>query len=251
MADESDTLASFPAPFSVLVIGASGGIGAALTARLLAEAKVSEVHAASRRPLQIEHPKLRCGFVDLMQEETLAALARRPFAAPLRLIIIAAGVLHDAEGLRPEKRLADLDPARLARNFAVNAIGPALAFKHFAPLLPRDGKAALTALSARVGSISDNRLGGWYGYRAAKAALNQLIRTSAIEIAARRREALCVGLHPGTVDTGLSRPFQAGVAAEKLFSPAFSAARLLAVLDGLGPEHSGGVFAWDGSRVPD
>jgi len=251
MADEIDTLTSFPAPFCALVIGASGGVGAALTARLLTEAKVVEAHALARRPLEIKHPKLRCGFVDLMREETLAALAQRSFAAPVRLIIVATGLLHDGEGMRPEKRLADLDPARLARSFAINATGPALAFKHLAPLLPRDGKAVLAALSARVGSISDNRLGGWYGYRAAKAALNQLIRTSAIEIGARRREALCVGLHPGTVDTGLSKPFQTGVAADRLFSPAFAAARLLAVLDGLVPADSGGVFAWDGSRVPD
>ncbi|MBE7219847.1 MAG: SDR family oxidoreductase, partial [Caulobacteraceae bacterium] len=161
----------------------------------------------------------------------------------------ATGLLH--EGARgPERALKALDPAWLARSFALNTIGPALAFKHFAPLLPRQGRSVIGALSARVGSISDNRAGGWYGYRASKAALNMIIRCAAIEIARSRPEALCVGLHPGTVDSGLSQPFQSGVAPGKLFTPAHAAERLLAVVDGLDAAASGRCFAWDGAEIP-
>ena len=138
----------------------------------------------------------------------------------------------------------------LQRCFAVNAIGPALVAKHVLPLLPRQGKSVFAALSARVGSISDNRLGGWYGYRASKAALNQLIRTLAIELARQRKDAVCVALHPGTVDSALSRPFQGGVSENKLFAPAFAAERLLSVIDEIDASASGQLLAWDGQVIP-
>ena len=143
-----------------------------------------------------------------------------------------------------------LTGAAMETAFRRNATGPALVAKHFLPLLARDRKAAFAALSARVGSIEDNRLGGWYAYRASKAALNMLIRTLSIELARSHRHALCVGLHPGTVDTALSKPFQSGVPPEKLFPPAQSARHLLAVLDRLTAEDSGSVYAWDGRRIP-
>ena len=134
--------------------------------------------------------------------------------------------------------------------FAVNAIGPALVAKHFLPLLPRHGRSVFASISARVGSIEDNRLGGWYSYRASKAALNMLLKTYSIELKRRAPSAICVGLHPGTVDTALSKPFQGGVAPGKLFSPTQSAAYLLRVIDGLTPADNGAVFAWDGSQIP-
>ncbi len=220
------------------MIGASGGIGAALADQLAADPRVSLVHRFSRRT---EVP------LDLTDEASIAAAAAT--VAEPRLVIVATGLLHDSEQA-PEKRLADLDPVRLARLFQVNTIGPALVLKHFAPRIPRDGKAVLAVLTARVGSIADNHLGGWYGYRASKAAANQMVRTAAVELAARRREAICVALHPGTVDTALSAPFQRGVAPQKLFTPAFSAQRLLAVIDGLGPADTGRFFAWDGQPIP-
>ena len=138
----------------------------------------------------------------------------------------------------------------MATAFRLNTTGPALVAKHFLPLLARDRKAAFAALSARVGSIEDNGLGGWYAYRASKAALNMAIKTLSIELARRYPLALCVGLHPGTVDTALSKPFQAGVPQERLFSPAQSARHLLSVLDELTAEDSGKLFAWDGRRIP-
>ena len=136
----------------------------------------------------------------------------------------------------------------MAQAFAINAIGPALLFKHFLPLLPRNGKSVFATLSARVGSIGDNRLGGWFSYRASKAALNQIVRTAAVELGRSHREAICVALHPGTVDTRLTLPFRkAGLDVQ---SPDCAAERLLAAIDKLGPEHSGGFFDHRGSAVP-
>ncbi|MBC7638080.1 MAG: SDR family oxidoreductase, partial [Acetobacteraceae bacterium] len=165
----------------------------------------------------------------------------------LRLIIDATGFLHN-DRFKPEKSLRQLDPAHLAYSFAVNATGPALVMKHFLPLLAADERAVFATLSARVGSISDNHLGGWYSYRAAKAALNQLMRTAAIELARTRKHAICVALHPGTVETDLSRPFaKAGL---DLQTPAQSAQRLLAVIDGLTPAQTGLLFDHMGKQIP-
>lgn len=199
---------------------------------------MARVHGFSRRS---ETP------IELTDEASIAAAAEAVDAP--RLVIVATGLLH-SEGRGPEKRLADLDPAFLGEAFAVNAIGPALVMKHFAPRMPREGKAVLAVLTARVGSIADNRSGGWYGYRAAKAAANQLVRTAAIEIGARRPNAICVALHPGTVDTPLSAPFQRNVPDGKLFTPGFAASRLLSVIDGLSPADNGSFLAWDGQVIP-
>jgi NAD(P)-dependent dehydrogenase (short-subunit alcohol dehydrogenase family) len=236
-------LASLPRPCRAAVVGASGGIGAGI-AEALAVGGI-EVHALSRRPVTPQS-----GLLDLTDEASIAAaceaLAGDP---PLRLAIVATGLLHDGT-LRPEKSLAALDAERLARSFAVNTIGPALVAKHVLPLLPREGKSVFAVLSARVGSIADNRLGGWYGYRASKAALNQIVRTLAIEIRRTRPEAIVVALHPGTVETPLSAPFRGGVSAERLFAPEVAADHLLRVVDGLHAENSGGFFAWDGKPIP-
>ena len=152
--------------------------------------------------------------------------------------------------MQPEKRLADVSPVSLQRSFAVNAVGPLLVAKHFQGLLDREARAVFASLSARVGSIGDNRLGGWYAYRSAKAAQNMVTRNLSIELRRRARGVICVALHPGTVDTGLSRPFQSNVPEERLFSPERAAQQLLAVIDGLRPEDNGGFVAWDGQPIP-
>ena len=216
-----------------VVIGARGGIGAALVEALAEEG--TEVRGFAR-------PEL-----DILDEASLAAAAAS-LPAPPSLVLVATGMLHDGEH-GPEKSLRELDSDRLARSFEVNAIGPALVAKHFLPLLPKGQRSVFAVLSARVGSITDNRLGGWYGYRASKAALNQLIRTVAIEMKRVNDRAIVVGLHPGTVDTKLSKPFQANVAPGQLFDPARAAVQLLDVVDGLGVKDSGNLLAWDGSTI--
>ncbi len=220
---------------TAVVIGATGGIGAALAAAL----------GAAGTPV-IRLGRTTAPRLDLLDEASIQQAAA--FCGPgLTLVIDATGFLHD-DRFQPEKSLRQLDSAHLAHSFAINATGPALLMKHFTPLLAREGRAVFATLSARVGSISDNRLGGWYSYRAAKAALNQLMRSAAIELARTRRNVICVGLHPGTVDTGLSGPFaKSGLDVQ---TPAQSAERLLGVLAGLTPEQSGLVFDHLGAVVP-
>ena len=152
--------------------------------------------------------------------------------------------------MRPERRLADVTPEHLQRAFAVNAIGPLLVAKHVQALLPRRDRAVFASLSARVGSIGDNRLGGWYAYRASKAAQNMITLNLSIELRRRARGIICVGLHPGTVDTELSRPFQHNVPADRLFTPQRAARQLLDVIHGLEPADNGGFFAWDAQPIP-
>jgi len=230
---------SLPAGYRALVIGASGGIGAAVCEALAADPRCGGIDRLARR----DDP----GF-DITDEAAVAAQAERfqRDGAQFALIFDATGALTIA-GDGPEKSLRQLDPAALARAFAVNAIGPALLVKHFSPLLPRAGKCLVASLSARVGSIGDNGFGGWYGYRASKAALNQILRTAAIEIGRKRPEAVCVALHPGTVATPLTEPYSAG---RERVSPERAAHRLLHVLDDLTPAQTGGFFAYDGAPVP-
>jgi NAD(P)-dependent dehydrogenase (short-subunit alcohol dehydrogenase family) len=227
---------------AAVVIGATGGIGAAIVEALIEEGGFATVHALGRT-------MTGDGHIDLEDESSIAAAAARIARGPVPgLVIVATGLLHDGE-LGPEKTLRDLDPAWLARNFAVNAIGPALVAKHFLPLMPRTGRSVFAALSARVGSISDNKLGGWYGYRASKAALNMLIRTLAIEERRRNDRAIVVALHPGTVDTDLSRPFQGNVRPGTLFTADRAALQLLDTLDGLRPPDSGKLFDYEGVEI--
>ncbi len=243
------SLSSFGEDIRTAVIGAHGGIGAALCEELAACRSVSRVIRLSRHTGEQHDINIS---LDLEDEESIAAAATavKARADSLNLVIVASGILHRDEGLQPEKTWRSLSADAMETAFRINTIGPALVAKHFLPLLAREGKSVFAALSARVGSITDNELGGWYAYRSSKAALNMLIKTLAIELARRNLDALCVGLHPGTVDTALSQPFQRGVAPKQLFTPQRSAHHLLQVVEDLGPSDSGGLFAWDGSRIP-
>ncbi|WP_210358868.1 SDR family oxidoreductase [Sphingomonas beigongshangi] len=231
-----------PPVSAAIVIGASGGIGAALVEALRDEATYDVVRALSRSAIGDDH-------IDLENEASIAAVAATIAAGPApELVIVASGLLHDGdEG--PEKTYRDLDGAWLARTIAVNAIGPALVAKHLLPLMPRTGRTVFAILSARVGSISDNRLGGWYGYRMAKAAVNQLVRTLSIEERRRNDRSIVVGLHPGTVDTALSKPFQGNVRPGTLFTPDRAASQLLDVIDGLKTPDTGKVFDHEGKEI--
>lgn len=238
-----------------MVVGGSGGVGGALARALVENPAYDQIVVLSRqRPAYCSAPESQGRLVwiaaDILDEDSLAEAARRIglLGAPA-LILIATGILHD-ERLTPEKTMRTLNAEALSRIFLVNAVGPALAAKHLLPLTPRDQPSVLAALSARVGSIGDNQLGGWYGYRASKAALNMLIHTLAIEHRRTRPLGICVALHPGTVDTALSAPFQGPGMAQRLFTPEHSAAALLAVVDGLGPDANGGFYAWDGAPIP-
>jgi len=234
------------------VFGASGGIGKALVARLSASSRYSRVFALSRKPpASLDGRAVTYLPFDLTDEASVAKAATLMAQhGPLDLVMLATGILHDADRVRPEKSWSALDPAVMERVFAINAIGPALIAKHMLPLLAKDRRAIFAALSARVGSIGDNRLGGWHSYRASKAALHMLIRNFAIEFARRNPQGLVVALHPGTVDTSLSQPFQRNVSPDTLLTPDQSASHLLALLDGLEPRHSGAAFAWDGQPIP-
>ena len=240
-------LHSFGRPVHALVAGANGAIGGALVDMLAACPEVESILACSRNPQANANPKVTLRQVEMLDEASI--MMALDGIERIDLTIVATGMLHAPGGPQPEKSWRALDRSTLMQSFAANAVGPALLAKHVLPLLPREGKAVFAALSARVGSISDNQLGGWYGYRASKAALNQLIRTASIELARSRPHAICVALHPGTVDSALSRPFQAGVAASKLFTPAMAAQQLLAVIDTLEPNHTGQLIAWDGSVI--
>lgn len=187
--------------------------------------------------------------LNLLDEDSIRHCAQTVHdnGLPLRLLVDATGYLH-SESHRPEKSWQQLDPTHMARHFAINAIGPALLMKHFLPLLARDGKSVFATLSAKVGSIGDNQLGGWYSYRASKAALNQLVRTAAIELRRKHPDALCVALHPGTVTTALSAPF--AKTALEVKTPEEAALRLLTVIDSLTAAKSGGFFHHDGTPLP-
>lgn len=224
---------------SAVVIGASGGIGAALVEAL----ETAGGHA-------VVHPLSRSGTgLDLEEEASIAAAAQGVAdGPPPALVLVATGVLHGDHA--PERTYRALSAEHLLRDYRLNAVGPALVAKHFLPLMPRTGRSVFGALSARVGSIGDNRLGGWYSYRASKAALNQLLHTASIELQRLNPAATVLALHPGTTDTALSRPFQSNVPPGKLFEPAFAAQCVIDQVGRTGPADSGSFWGWDGQRIP-
>ncbi len=227
-----------------IVIGSGGGLGAALLAQLERDGVYASALGMGRAT-QVS--------VDYLSEASIASAAQSiaalcaDSALELRLLIVATGFLHGAQG-QPERSLAGLDAAYLEHVFRINTLGPALVMKHFLPLLPKSGRCVAGFLSARVGSIGDNALGGWYGYRASKAALNQLVKTASIELTRRNKESICVALHPGTVSTALSQPFaKTGL---NVRPPEVAAADLLRVLNGLRPVDTGALIDYQGLTLP-
>jgi NAD(P)-dependent dehydrogenase (short-subunit alcohol dehydrogenase family) len=221
---------------AAVVIGASGGIGAAVARQLEGSGRFAVVHALSRAGT---------GF-DLEDEASIAAAAARVAEGPApALVFVATGVLH--HGHEPERSWRALDADHLLRDYRINAVGPALVAKHFLPLLPRDRRAVFTALSARVGSIGDNRLGGWHSYRASKAALNMILRNLAVELGRTHPQAVVVCLHPGTVATAFTAKY---LGTHPAVPPDEAAQNLLAVLDSLTPAQTGGFFDAQGRVVP-
>ena len=251
---------SFEDPIVAVVIGSNRGIGLAFVQQLLMSSMVDTVYAGCRNlgsardlddAVKTYGARVVPIAVDVTSSESIEDLANRlEFdGAQPNLVVNCAGLLLDRE-LQPEKRLEDVTLDGLRRSFDVNSIGPVLLMKALKQLIPNQQRVVIANLSARVGSLSDNKLGGWYGYRASKAAQNMFTRNIAIELGRRNKKLVCVGLHPGTVDTDLSRPFQRSVPAQSLLSADTSAKRLLDVIDSLSPEESGGFYAYDGSRIP-
>jgi NAD(P)-dependent dehydrogenase (short-subunit alcohol dehydrogenase family) len=243
-----------------LVVGASRGIGLALVRKQLEDEKVRRVIATFRPPngpggleaLDKRHgEKLIALPLDVTDDDSLGGFARRmgAIAGGFDMAIHAAGLLHE-NAIQPEKSIDHCDRSSLLHLFEVNSLGPLLLARAILPLQARRRHFTFAALSAMVGSIGDNRLGGWYGYRASKAALNQFIRTLANECRLRHPNATILAIHPGTTDTDLSRPFQKNVPAEKLYSTGQTAARILAVVEAAGSDRSGAFLNWDGREIP-
>ncbi|MEH2348384.1 MAG: SDR family NAD(P)-dependent oxidoreductase [Nostoc sp.] len=243
-----------------LIVGANQGIGLGFVKNLLQDEKIAKVYATYRQKNAAEEllslvekysDKLICLEMDITDELQIleAVQTIRTQVDKLHLVISCVGLLHE-DTLQPEKSLREINSENLLRYFQINSIGAVLLTKHLLPLLRHGERSVFASISAKLGSIGDNKLGGWYGYRASKAALNMFMRTAAIEYKRSCPKALIVTLHPGTTDTRLSRPFQKNVPAEKLFSVERTVTQLLAVIEQLQEGDSGQFFSWDGSRLP-
>jgi NAD(P)-dependent dehydrogenase (short-subunit alcohol dehydrogenase family) len=234
----------------IVVVGASGGIGQALIHQLASDPRIVAIYGLSRHkyipalPAAVHYEHIAIDYTD----ESSISQAATQLPKIIDRVIVATGFLHNDQ-LRPEKTFKQISPENITQNMLVNVIGPSLAAKHLLPKMRGSDCAVFAALSARVGSIGDNQLGGWYSYRASKAALNMMIKTFSVELKRSQPKTTIVGLHPGTVDTALSGPFQRNVPEGKLFTRDYSAARLLEVMDQVGVEDSGYCFAWDGQRI--
>jgi NAD(P)-dependent dehydrogenase (short-subunit alcohol dehydrogenase family) len=252
-----DTIQQNSSLKNALIVGGGKGIGLGFVRQLLAIDNIDRVYATYRRLesatelLAISDPRLCCLQMDITDESQIAVVIQKiqSETATLHYTINSVGVLHEGE-MQPEKSLRHINSEQLFRYFQVNSIGAMLLFKQVQPLLKHQDRSIIATISAKVGSIGDNQIGGWYGYRASKAALNMFIKNTAIEYKRTCPNAILVALHPGTTDTQLSLPFQRNVPPEKLFSVDRTVAQLLTVINGLSTSDSGEFFSWDGSRLP-
>lgn len=233
---------------NIVIVGATGAIGKAFLEYYVKDDLVENVFAFSRKKISFENRKIKSFDLDIENQASIEDAAQNIKDYPIDTIIVATGILH-SENFGPEKSIREINYSTMAKVMAVNTIGPALIGRYFIPLLRKDAKSVLAFLSARVGSISDNKLGGWYSYRASKTALNQIIKNFSIELKRTNPKAVVLGLQPGTVDSNLSEPFKKNVAKGKLFSPEQSMELLLGVIEKVTIEDSGNLVAYDGEII--
>lgn len=234
----------------VAVIGSNGAIGNSICENLIDDDSVEEVYKFSRVIKNEDSYKIKNIEIDIEDEDSIKNCVQKlPSNIKFDLIFVATGILHNDSDIFPEKSIRDISIDKLQKVLLVNTIGPTLVGKYFIPFLRKDSRSVFAFLSARVGSISDNKLGGWYSYRASKTALNQIIKNFSIEVKRSNPSAIFIGLQPGTVKSYLSKPFEKNVKAEKLFTPDYSAEKLLDVISNLTNEDSGRVYAWDGEEI--
>ena len=234
---------------NIIIIGSSGAIGSSFLNHYAKEDKNNVIYALSRSEAASSSSNIHNVSIDIESDSSISnASSICSEAGPFDIIIVTTGMLSD-ENIGPEKSLRHLNKESLSKIFSVNTLGPALIAKYFIPLLKKDAPSFLGFLSARVGSISDNRIGGLYSYRASKAALNMTIKSLSIEVSRNNPQSIIAGLHPGTVDSKLSKPFQGNVSEGKLFTPDYSVSKMAEVISNLKPENSGSCFAWDGDEI--
>ena len=235
---------------TVAIIGSSGAIGNAVSDNLINDESIGIIYKFSRSISVKENKRVKNIFLDIEDEESIkSSLDHVPSDTKFDLVFVATGILHNDKEIFPEKSIKDIDIDKLKKVILVNTIGPTLIGKYFIPYLRKDEKSVFAFLSARVGSISNNKLGGWYSYRASKTALNQIIKNFSIEIKRTNKNAIFVGLQPGTVKSFLSKPFERNVKEDNLFTPEYSAEKLLQVINDLSPDDSGKFFAWNGEEI--
>ena len=245
----NSVLPSLGKDIHLAILGASGGIARAMVTRLIEADNITQIYALSRSNVTYNHAKISAHYFDYYHENTLAGFADHiKDKPPLSLVLILSGFLYD-DSFTPEKTYRELTQDGFRHVFEINAIGPAIAAKHLLPHMAKHSKNVFAALSARVGSLSDNRLGGWYSYRASKAALNMLIKTLSHEHRRKNKNGIIMGMHPGTVETQLSAPYRSNVPKGKLFTPVQSADYLLEVINKATPEHSGLCLDWKGEEI--
>lgn len=234
----------------VAVFGASGSIGSAFVQFFLNSTDLQVLYAFSRSKTDFRDSRVRYGTIDYSDESSIeVAKSSIQDTIVFDLIIIATGALH-IDAMMPEKALSHYNSEKAQLFYQINTIGPSLIMKHFWPLLNKKMPSVMAAMCARIGSIEDNRLGGWYSYRAAKAALAMMVKSISIEVKRRNSNAICVTLHPGTVDSQLSAPFHKHIDPAKIMSPADSVAQLVSTISTLTIDDSGFQYAYDGSRIP-
>ena len=235
---------------NVAVIGSSGAIGNAVSKILLDDESVESVYTFSRSISPNTSDKENKIYIDIENEESIKdAVKKIPQDIKFDLIFVATGILHNDNDVFPEKSIRDISAERFKKVLMINTVGPALVGKYFIPFLNKQNKNVFAFLSARVGSISDNKLGGWYSYRASKTALNQIVKNFSIEIKRSNPNSIFIGLQPGTVKSNLSKPFEKNVQSENLFTPDYSAAKLLEVIDAVTSDDSGKLYAWNGEEI--